>query len=210
MGSSKKKSSFRIDDLLQHHTADPADTHAHLKRQMFAPVTSATSAQPNRNRSAPISSATTITPTAPNFHRMVKEMLEIPNINHHHHNEQITSTSHAAHASNTAAKSSAMSQHSSSPYADLPPHKPMPMYAPPSTGSLLDMSKQPNYCFPMPMAMTPPFSHAATAYLEHYANTFHKGQCTNFGPARGELDNNKARNDQSILHIVSKTELIKC
>lgn len=171
MGSSKKKSSFRIDDLLQHPV--DIDSHSHLKRQMFAPATTSKdmdlSAQPAKNRNGPVS-ASPAPITAPHFHRLVKEMLEVPT------SDVTSSTTHTMHQSTNTSKAPGLPI-SHSAYSDISPHKPMPMYAPPSpmSGALLDMSK-PNYCFPMPMPMTPPFSHAATAYLEHYANTFHKGK----------------------------------
>lgn len=187
MGSSKKKSSFRIDDLLQHqHEFDTH--HTPTKRQMFsAPPTSAhkgmTAEQPQppaKHRHIASSSAAA-TPSAPShFHRSMPEMPSAEHsasVAHHPH--------HHLHQPPTATATSGTSKAPSLPqgvYADMPPHKPMPMYAPPppppsamTASALLDMTK-PNYCFPMPMAMPPNFSHAATAYLEHYANTFHKGE----------------------------------
>lgn len=183
MGSSKKKASFRIDDLLQHSAE--VDGHSLITRHMFSPATiTATKAmdqmasstmQSSKHRSAfPMSAAAAATPTttasAPSFQRMVKHMLETPR-----------DGQHTASSLSSKPPTSVSNQPMSALYPEMSPHKPMPLYAPPQqqrqpSSSLLDMTKQPNYCFPMPLPMTPPFSHAATAYLEHYANTFHKGQ----------------------------------
>lgn len=199
MGSSKKKSSFRIDDLLQHSSiANDINQHQHaqFKRQMFfAPVSTAhtstanTSMESKAARNASGQTANGMPTTPHSFHRLMKDIMSSAT--------PISTTS--ASTVPTAAPSLAAAATATSPiaqYADLAPHKPMPMYAPPPQQQpqpqppppppnqhgpppgLLDMSKQPpNYGFPMPMAMHPQFSHAATAYLEHYANTFHKGKC---------------------------------
>lgn len=192
MGSSKKKSSFRIDDLLQQPQYEYDNHNAPIKRHMFssAPPPTHTTTTTNqhqhhthththptgmehvaltKHRHADGSSAT-FAPSAPHSgHRMAKGTLpsEMPSSELHHM---------------TTSKAPSLPP---SGYADHPPHKPMPMYAPPpalppattgiSASALLDITK-PNYCFPMPMAIAPNFSHAATAYLEHYANTFHKGE----------------------------------
>lgn len=191
MGSSKKKSSFRIDDLLQHqaHQDNPTPSSAHCQREIFTSImqTSSKTAEPlqvqsSKNHRHASTHLEVSMPSVPHLHRIVKHIFS-NNVTTSSSQETTTQTSTALQPMTTAKLvGHAAAMHTN--FTEMSPQKPMPMYAPPSTvapssisanGNLLDMSKA-NYCFaPLPMAMTPPFSHAATAYLEHYANTFHKG-----------------------------------
>lgn len=188
----KKKSSFRIDDLLQHQAHESDAPRAHFHRQIFTSLMQTTSnkaaeqaqVQLSKNHRYVGHSAITM-PSVPHLHRIVKEMLNdtMPSSSS---NETSTPKADNPQTMTSIKSSGGHTTTMHAAYAELPPHKPMPMYAPPIAqpapmsvpANLLDMNKT-NYCFtPMPMTMTPPFSHAATAYLEHYANTFHKGEYT--------------------------------
>lgn len=153
MGSSKKKSSFRIDDILQqqsenmqhHQIKSGIDSHfkgysGHLSSALSAAAAAAAA-----------SNASTITSTS--SHNFTASPQSSISSQHHH---QVQRQPHSTSSSPSSAATDV-------------PRKPMPMYP----QSMLDMQKQ-NFCFPLPMGM-PPFSHAA-AYLEHYANSFHKGK----------------------------------
>lgn len=155
MGSSKKKSSFRIDDILQqqsdniqhHQIKSNMDSHfknysGHLSSALSAAAAAA----------AGTTNASTITSTSGHSFSATPQSSISSQQNH----QQVHRLPHSTSSS------------PSNGATDVP-RKPMPMYP----QSMLDMQKQ-NFCFPIPMGM-PPFSHAA-AYLEHYANSFHKGK----------------------------------
>lgn len=209
MGSSKKKSSFRIDDLLQQHakiaTSTSTDRENLNNHRTFysrpidetAMMNAYYNSLPGGNK-APSTNGSTSATNSPKSQQLQNNHLNshpTQNPSHHKHRpsllphqSQSSSSSNATTAASVgipSPHSSATSpitsnNHNGSPFADglsgSAPHKPMPMYVP-LPNALMDLHKA-NFCFPpMPMGMPPPFPHAAT-YLEHYANSFQKGNCS--------------------------------
>ena len=137
MGSSKKKSSFRIDDILQHQQQSELESNL-----MYSNMDNFKTYK-----------------TGVNTNNDSDQLKNLPN-----HGPSTTPTS----SSDTITSSSSSALHFPTSSVQDVPRKPMPMYP----QSMLDFQKQ-NFCFPLTMGM-PTFSPAA-AYLEHYANAFHKG-----------------------------------
>lgn len=166
MGSSKKKSSFRIDDILQQQSeyqSNQLNASMENYTKLYSAHFNGTNqlGQHQQNHHQHHTSQSTVPPPS--------NSSSTPSTNNNHHN-----SSSAAGAGGGGGGTHLITNNgssgggSSSNNSDHHPRKPMPMYPP----NLLDMQNK-NFCFPLPMGV-PPFTHAA-AYLEHYANAFHKG-----------------------------------
>lgn len=218
MGTSKKKSSFRIDDLLQQQNkiATSATNGQHRHHPFYTQnqhITGATmlnayySAFPSVATKPSNGSSHSPQASHPfNNNHKAQHNHQPPPIAHHpkiHHQPQRHAPSLSIGTPPTSASDGGGHPSPRSPSATSPtgsqkprnanpsptfadgnatstaPHKPMPMYVPPPPqNAMMDLHKA-SFCFP-PMAMTmpPPYSHAAAAYLEHYANSFQKGRGT--------------------------------
>lgn len=145
MGSSKRKSSFRIDDIL------------HQQRETNHHNSSALSS-PSRSSAESLSPAT-------NQAKMSKNLQNSNNCEM----QQRDSRNGTPESPVQKVATPSVPGHSGGG-SDNTLRSPQPLYPP-----FMDMQKQsPNFYLPLPIGMSPQFSPAA-AYLEHYANTLHKG-----------------------------------
>lgn len=190
MGSSKRKSSFRIDDILHHNTIATDHQHHHRsqpqqqqqqqnQRLHEQPPTS-TTVQSTKVCATPESSPEGTCPTPRNTmngHSILNNSHSSNNnnnnssnnsSNNHHHSGggggvivDSTSANEVTAAQDNKSQMTMLGGSPSSGLGEAAPRKPHPVYPPP------------NFYLPLSLGM-PPFSPAA--YLEHYANALQKGE----------------------------------
>lgn len=164
MGSSKRKASFRIDDILQQQQQQNQQQQHHQGSAIHHLLAAAASLQPvHHQRNTPLEYKPVATPQS--SPELVIDTSSSSTMNSSSANKSDSGVSSHHGPSST---STVEPPYSSPNGSDGAPRKPHPLYP-----SFPDMQKHPNFYLPLSLGM-PQFSPAA--YLEHYANALQKGE----------------------------------
>lgn len=144
MGSSKRKSSFRIDDIL--HQQQTSENHQQMIAQQLAFLKNSSSEYISSSTSATTAAAPLTPPTS------------------------MTSSNPSPNSVSSSSSPPEQVPHPGSLLASTEPRKPTAMYHHPQ---MMDLPKS-NFMMPLHLGLPSPFQPAAASYLEHYANALHK------------------------------------
>lgn len=180
MGSSKRKASFRIDDILQQQQQQGAIRH--LSGVVAAAAAAPSSPSPAAHHPAAHHQHTpldykTVAPSSLSPQSSPELVIDTSAASPMNSNQSSANKSDSGvsshHGTSSTSNTTTVEQPYSSPSgSDGAPRKPHPVYP-----SFPDMQKHPNFYLPLGLSM-PQFSPAA--YLEHYANALQKGESTRF------------------------------